>query len=155
MKRLVVEAEKCSGCRLCEVVCSFAHEGVFSPRLSRVTVVKEDRHGLDYPVFCRQCESCPPTSACTTGALTRNQAGTLEVDEGSCVGCSSCVGACTYGALKLDGGSKPIACDLCGGAPACVDRCPTQALEHVESDVFTERPEEAFGRLSGMWGIHG
>ncbi len=53
MKRIKVKAELCAGCRQCEMVCSFEHFTRFSPSLSRVTVHKDDRNGLDYPVTCR------------------------------------------------------------------------------------------------------
>jgi Fe-S-cluster-containing hydrogenase component 2 len=69
LKRILVDKAQCAGCRVCELVCSYYHEGKFSPSLSRVDVIKEDKYGLDYPVFCRQCDECPPADACPVGAL--------------------------------------------------------------------------------------
>ena len=34
-RMLVVEAERCTGCGLCEMACSLQHQGVCSPALSR------------------------------------------------------------------------------------------------------------------------
>ena len=84
MKKIHVESEKCSGCRICELVCSFHHEGRFNPRLSRVAVVKEDKYGLDYPVFCHQCKPCPVIAACPSDALKRGALGVIYVDEEAC-----------------------------------------------------------------------
>jgi len=153
MKRIIVEADECAGCRVCEMACSFRHEGRFSPSLSRITVIKVDKHGLDYPLFCRQCESCPPASTCPTGALSRTAGGTIAVDAEACIGCGSCVEACNYDGIKLDASSRPLICDLCGGEPECVRRCPTDALRYEESGEFTETMEEAFTRLKEEWGI--
>lgn len=43
-KVVLAEPSKCLRCRLCELACSFTHEGVFSPSLSRIRGVKvEDK----------------------------------------------------------------------------------------------------------------
>lgn len=154
MKRLLVRAERCAGCRFCEMICFFSHEGRFAPSLSRITVIKEDRFGFDYPIFCRLCENCPPVESCSTKALSRSPEGLLRLDEGSCTGCGACLKACPYSALKAGEDSKPIFCDLCGGKPLCVERCPTGALSYDEAREFEERPMEALRRLMERWGIH-
>ncbi len=155
MKRILVDAERCAGCRYCEMICSFSHEGRFSPSLSRITVIKEDRFGFDYPILCRLCDACPPVDACPSKALKRSPDGTLRLDEEGCSGCGICVKACPHSALKIGGSSRPICCDLCGGKPLCVERCPTGALTYQEAEEFDERPMEALRRLMERWGIHG
>ncbi|MFQ6075152.1 MAG: 4Fe-4S dicluster domain-containing protein [Candidatus Bathyarchaeia archaeon] len=154
MKRIIVDGEKCAGCRLCEMVCSFRHGGRFSPQLSRVRVIKEDKFGLDYPVFCHQCDPCPSVTACPLGALIRTEVGVVHVDREACSGCGACVDVCTFNAVDLDGSSKPLVCDLCGGEPVCVERCPTKALTLVEGGKV-DRPEEVFRELLRRWGIDG
>lgn len=155
MRRINVYAERCAGCRQCEMVCSFHHTEKFSPQLSRVTVQKDDRNGLDYPVMCRQCSECPPQDICPVHAITRNQNNATWVDWQTCTQCGACVSECTYNAIKLNHQGNPIICDLCDGKPQCVERCPTQALEYMESPIFTEHPEEAFNRLKKEWGFNG
>ena len=155
MRRIIVDAGRCAGCRYCEMVCSYAHEGRFSPSLSRVTVIKEDAQGMDYPVYCRQCEECPSITACPAEALHRTREGFIAVDADACIGCGSCATACKFDAVKMGSSSKPIICDLCGGAPRCVEKCPTQALSFEESGEFQETPVEAFARLREEWGIDG
>jgi Fe-S-cluster-containing dehydrogenase component len=108
---------------------------------------------MDYPIFCRQCEDCPPIATCPTGALSKNEQGSVAVDTDACTGCGTCVEACKYGAVKLDGRSNPLICDLCGGSPVCVERCPTGALRFEESEEPSELPEEVFRELMGRWGI--
>ena len=151
MKRLTVDAAMCAGCRFCEMVCSFHHEGRFSPSLSRVTVIKEDEFGMDYPVFCRQCRTCPPVEICPTGALKTD--GIIMLDKEACTGCGICIEACTYNAIKMDESTKPQICDLCGGEPVCAERSPTKAIKYEEAEVLSETPEDAFRELRGRWGI--
>ena len=153
--RIRVDAEKCSGCRLCEMVCSFHHEGRFSPRLSRVLVIKEDKYGLDYPVFCHQCDPCPSIATCSIGALTRTELGVIHVDGDACTGCGVCVEACTFDVIRLNGSQKPLICDLCGGEPICVKKCPTGALAFVDFEGEVDHPEEVFAELLRRWGIPG
>lgn len=154
MKRLIVYAEECAGCRQCEMVCSFKHEQIFSPELSRVTVIKDDRNGLDYPMTCRNCSSCPPQENCPVGAINITSQGVVETDWSLCIGCGLCVDQCKYGAIKLNREQKPIICDHCGGDPECVKRCPTNAIRYEESPEFTETVVDAFNRMKEEWGFN-
>jgi len=128
-KLITVEPSRCAGCRYCEMWCSFTHEGVFSTSLSRITVVKDDLTGMDYPIICRFCNPSPYVEACPTNALRRGESGVIVVDESRCTGCGSCVRTCPYGAVKMHSlKAKPLICDLCGSDPVCFKKCPTNAL---------------------------
>jgi Fe-S-cluster-containing hydrogenase component 2 len=153
LKRILVDAAQCAGCRVCELVCSHHHEGFFSPSLSRVDVVKEDRYGLDYPIYCRQCEECLPAVSCPVGALNKGDYGAIILDAEACTNCGICVNLCPYNAVKLDESSKPLICDLCRGDPICVKKCPTNALTYEESGQVTDQPEGVFRELRERWGI--
>jgi carbon-monoxide dehydrogenase iron sulfur subunit len=150
MKRITVDPEKCAGCRYCELACSGRRHHLFSTALSRVTVMKDDHRGLDYPVLCHQCEDCPPENNCPTGAIKR-AGGCIVVGDG-CVGCGLCVEECRFGAVKLVDG-RPIVCDLCGGDPECVKRCPTGALSYEEYDGVYGSVEDELNRLQRRLGI--
>ncbi len=137
MKKLFVDPLKCSGCRYCEMICSFYHEGVFNYRCSRIRVVREDEFGVDYPVVCRQCSSCPCIEVCPVEALKKNQMGTVKVVEDRCIGCFKCVEECFFGAINVHPEKMvPIICDLCGGDLRCVEKCPTNAIKYVDPGVF-------------------
>jgi ferredoxin len=43
--RISIVPELCTGCRACELVCSYHHEGVFSRRSSSIRVKKVERRG--------------------------------------------------------------------------------------------------------------
>jgi benzoyl-CoA reductase subunit BamC len=52
VKKLLIDAKKCTGCRTCEVVCSLLYnKGLINPRLARVRVYRDDVEGLFSPIF--------------------------------------------------------------------------------------------------------
>jgi len=134
-----VNPELCTGCRLCEMECSFEHEVRFGTYLSRIHVDKMEHMGIDYPVVCQMCANAPCVTACPNQALSKSTRGTIVLDESKCTTCGACVEACPFGAMNLHPVTGlPISCDLCGGDPKCVKVCPTGALEIVE----TRRPKK-------------
>ncbi|MGA3191830.1 MAG: 4Fe-4S dicluster domain-containing protein [Candidatus Bathyarchaeia archaeon] len=142
MKRILVNVDRCSGCRLCELACSFTHEKRFGPSASRVTVMKEDGLGFDLPVICWHCDHCKPAESCLANALERNAEGLICVDEEKCTGCGNCVELCPSGAIKLHPNKHtPLLCDQCDGRPLCVEKCPTKALTYAETR--TQQPKSA------------
>jgi len=139
--RLAVNPSKCTGCRSCMLVCSFAHHGVFDFRMSRIRI-----HGTcirkDYtPEICRQCEEAPCIKVCPFGALSRSpDTGALVVDEERCRGCGQCQEACPHGGISLDPRSHiPLVCNLCGGNPECVRVCELPKALPVVSDSGAEQ----------------
>lgn len=129
--RIGVKADKCTGCRLCEYVCSSRRvpDG-FNPSLAAIVVKFEGELEEELtPVVCRQCEDAPCAEACPAGALSVGDQGVVLLDEQECTGCGLCVEACPYGAIHLPPSRPtPIKCDLCGGAPLCVEFCTYGAL---------------------------
>jgi Fe-S-cluster-containing hydrogenase component 2 len=134
------------------MVCSFHKSGRFSPSLARITVIKDDRNGLDYPVICHQCNECPPVESCPVGAITKKPDGWTWVNWQICIGCGTCINSCKYNAVKL-AEERAIICDLCEGNPECVNRCPTSALKYFETDESTETYVQVFGKLREIWNL--
>jgi carbon-monoxide dehydrogenase iron sulfur subunit len=155
MKRIVVDVDRCSGCRLCEAVCSFAHENMFGSSASRITVLKEDAFGFDLPVTCWHCSRCLAIESCPSKALDRNPEGLVYVKGEKCIGCGKCVEACCVGAIKLHPERHtPLICDLCGGKPLCVRKCPTKALAYSETRMQRpELPDKVLEETLRKWGI--
>jgi len=141
MKRIVADVYQCSGCRLCEAVCSFAHESLFGSSGSRITVFKEDAFGFDLPVVCWHCRRCVPMENCPSKALERDVNGLVFANEERCIGCGKCVETCPSGAIKLHPQRQtPLICDLCDGKPVCISRCPTKALSFSETRMQRPKP---------------
>ncbi len=133
-KTVIIDAEKCSGCRACENYCALKHEGVCAPSRARIHVIKWEQEGIYVPISCMRCEEPACEMACPKGATYRNfSSGAMEVDPHRCIGCLSCLIACPFGATFQDQESgKILKCDLCEGDPTCVKVCPTGALTYEE-----------------------
>ncbi len=131
-KTVLIDAEKCSGCRACEVFCALNHFGECTPSKARIHIVKWEMAGVFVPVSCHRCERPACQLICPTGATYRDPlTGALLVDDARCLGCYSCVGACPFGATMVDADTgRVLKCDLCGGDPICVKVCPTAALRY-------------------------
>ncbi len=150
-KVLMINHEKCTGCRLCELVCSVKHDGVSNPTRSRIKVMKWEMEGLYIPMSCQQCQDAPCLNACPVGAISRNEElARVEVDYDICIGCRTCVSVCPFGAMSFNGiDRKVIKCDLCDGDPQCARFCDIKAVEYVDAtDVSISKKREAALKLS-------
>ena len=132
-KILLVDSEKCTGCRACEMVCSVKHEGVSNPTRSRIHVIKWEAEGLALPMICQQCESPPCMAVCPKDAISHDEElGRVTVDYDLCIGCKMCITACPFGGMGIDIVTRQvIKCDLCDGDPTCVRFCDPGALQYV------------------------
>ena len=114
----------CSGCRKCEIACSYFHENCIWPEASRVRVFMLVP-GLEFPHFCAQCQDYPCVESCPVKALSvdRKTAAVL-VDEEKCTTCGDCISACPGRIPHMHPKKNHILiCDLCKGNPQCVKVC--------------------------------
>ena len=149
-KALVVEYEKCTGCRLCELVCAVKHDGISNPVRSRIRVVKWENEGLYIPVSCQQCEDAPCLVGCPVKAISRDQEmGRVTVDYDICIGCRTCVSVCPFGAMSFNPiDRKVIKCDLCDGDPQCARFCEVRAVTYSDAaDLSIAKKRAAAERL--------
>lgn len=158
IKVLMIEYEKCVGCRTCEMACSAKHSGAISPLESRITIVKWEMEGEGIPIACSQCEPAPCQAICPVTAITRDESlGRVMVDCDKCIGCRMCVTVCPFGAIGFDSISgEVIKCDLCDGDPLCVRFCSYGALHYLDvSEQTTTKRREAAGRIKGVTAMAG
>ena len=150
-KTLYIDYQKCTGCRLCELVCSVSHDGKSNPARSRIRVIKWEAEGLYIPMSCQQCQDAPCLNVCPVKAISRDEVmGRVYVDYDVCIGCRSCVGVCPFGAMGFNTIDKQVfKCDLCDGDPQCVRFCEEKAVDFVDADeVCLLKTRDAAERVS-------
>lgn len=138
-KVLMIDYEKCTGCRQCELVCSVSHDGVSNPSRSRINIIKWESEGLYIPMSCQQCEDAPCMTVCPVKAIHRDQdLDYVKIDYDVCIGCRLCVAVCPFGAMNYNGIDKKVfKCDLCEGEPNCVRFCEVKAIDYVDTDELS------------------
>ena len=149
---IIIKAEKCSGCRMCEVSCSLRNMKECNPERSRIRVIRTQADGqLQFvPATCMQCETAMCEKVCPVKAIGRDvETGARIIDENKCIGCSACSYACPFGACFVDRQlGKSIVCKQCDGDPICVKVCPSGALTYGRAETINMALKRAgAGRL--------
>lgn len=141
MKKIIVSnPERCTGCRVCESVCSLVHTGRCNPAESCIRVLRWEHKGIDVPVTCLQCEDPVCANVCPVNAISRNlETSAMETDKELCIQCNMCVIACPFGGTLIGPRGEILRCDLCGGDPQCVQLCQTKAIEYVRVDKIAPK----------------
>ena len=146
MKRILIDQDKCDGCKNCTVACMQSHRedsgsvydlDLLDPKNEARHTICNKHEGGYIQVFCRHCAVPDCVSACMSGALKKDsESGLVLYDEERCGSCFMCVMSCPYGNIKPDKATrtKIVKCDFCSGDnedPNCVKSCPKKAI-HVE-----------------------
>ena len=124
----------CTGCMLCQTVCSYEKYSLINLKRSRVHILFNTNNNKPKIVICRQCNVCKCISACKYGAFKKNnETGEVYIDNEICQACFACVDACPFHAVSIDNKEKlPNVCDLCNGDPQCVKACVSGAITMIE-----------------------
>ena len=133
VKRIKINPDKCTGCLLCEVVCSATHtEPIFSsanPRRSRIRVFRDPENDVYNPILAGPYTDveCPARSTVTVKGKQYSE-------------CSFCRSSCPCrGIFKELGSEEPLKCDMCDGKsvsePYCVQYCFADALTYEEQEI--------------------
>lgn len=155
IKTIKVDADKCNGCRSCEIICSAYHaEPKYSgnnPARSRIQIIRHPLQNIWLPVFAGEYT---PAECMGRDQYTIN--GT-EYDE-----CSFCRASCPSRDLfKEPDSGLPLKCDMCEGEdePLCVKWCLNDVLtyeereEEVEEELEMEEVETGLGALIDKYGV--
>lgn len=147
-KFIVSDPEKCTGCSLCEYVCSMVNEKTFNPNKSCIRVTRMGPFA-NVAVSCRKCEDPVCVASCPKNALSQEEStGIIRVNEHACTGCGWCVGACPFGAMNLHPEKKiAYTCNSCTdtdskGEPECVQWCPEGALQYVTAETLAQKARQ-------------
>ena len=139
--RFHFDATKCIGCKCCEVAC---HEQNNNPPEVKWRQVGEIEGGL-FPdtkrfyisMSCNHCGDPACLNGCPVDAYYKDETtGIVRIKDDVCIGCQYCTWNCPYGAPQFNKERGMVTkCDMCHGRiergqnPACVEACPSGALE--------------------------
>ncbi len=133
-KMIVIEPDKCTGCRVCEMICSFMKlKNVCNPSESRIRILKKEESGVDLPILCLHCREPLCVDVCPMGAIKKGSNEIVKIDKNLCNCCKACIEVCPYGAIRV-GKDEMIKCDFCDGDPVCVKWCFTNAIRYLKAD---------------------
>lgn len=120
--KIRVDAQKCTGCHLCEMACSLFHLGVVDLERSAIRIFKDDLgKSINRPKVCPQCKKM----VCLESPL--DQGVSEEVVKKEWEWPSYRVDYCKPNQI-FKVGDYTYHCDLCGGDPQCVKVCTIQAI---------------------------
>jgi len=144
IKTITVDADKCNGCRSCEIICSAFHAtpkySSNNPARSRIQVIRHPLRDIWVPVFAGEY-----TAAECMGRDKYIIHG-KEYDE-----CGFCRASCpSRDIFKEPDSGLPLKCDLCDDdppqeKPLCVQWCLNDVLKYEEREVEVEeetKPED-------------
>ncbi len=160
VKEILIDLDRCQGCKSCEISCAVAHSGskslfgaLYESPSPRKRIYVMDIDGSPVPINCRHCEQAACVAVCPTKAMYRDEnTGIVHHNPNRCIGCGFCEMACPFGVLNRYPGSKIVAkCDRCPEReiPACVEACPTHALLFLTpEEAQLEKRRKAAAQLS-------
>jgi len=134
IKKIAVNEEKCTGCRICELVCSVENEGVYNPELSRIIKLADGLPENFSTIVCQQCKDAPCIESCPVNAIyLDHEKEIVKINLDKCTGCKICVQICPYNAIKMnEKTNKVFKCEFCGGEPVCVKKCPANVISIID-----------------------
>jgi benzoyl-CoA reductase subunit BamC len=154
VKTIRIDADKCNGCRACEVICSAFHAAPKyssnNPERSRIRVIRHPLKDIYVPVYAG--EHAPAECMGRDKYVIDGK----EYDE-----CAFCRASCpSRDIFKEPDSGLPLKCDMCEGEdePLCIRWCVNDALvlEEREEDVeVVEEREELELGLSSLVNKHG
>ncbi len=152
IKTIKIDADKCNGCRACEIICSTFHStprySSVNPARARIHVVSHRLKNIWLPVFAG--EYTPAECMGRDKYIIDGK----EYDE-----CGFCRASCPSRDLfKEPDSGLPLKCDMCESdpdlsEPMCVQKCLNNVLIYEEREVEVEedtKPQEAQIALESM-----
>ncbi|MCG9968897.1 (4Fe-4S)-binding protein [Pelotomaculum terephthalicicum JT] len=141
IKTITVDADKCNGCRSCELICSAFHAtpkySSINPARARIQVIRYPMKDIWLPIFAG--EYAPAE------CMGREK---YLIDEKQYDECDFCRAACpARDRFKEPDSGLPLRCDMCEDEPPqekplCVQWCFSDVLIYEEREEEVEEAEE-------------
>ena len=149
IKTIKIDADKCVGCRACEVACSAFHAkpkySSTNPARSRISVIMNEFKNIYLPM--------------RAGYYTSSECAgrdTYVIDGKEYSECSFCKASCpSRDIFKEPDSLLPLRCDMCEDdppqeKPLCVQWCLNDALIYEEREVEEEEEEKLDDAETGL-----
>ncbi|MCK9382065.1 MAG: hypothetical protein M0P95_13515 [Sulfuritalea sp.] len=142
VQEILVDVDKCTGCRACEMACSAFHSNPkfssINPAKARIRVVSNELTDEYVPVFAgnHTKSGCDGRHVYTIDGRTYSE-------------CSFCRASCPTRDYFIEPDSHlPLKCDMCESTPPlkqpwCVEVCGEGALVYSKREVKREEPSAA------------
>ncbi|MBI5814846.1 MAG: 4Fe-4S dicluster domain-containing protein [Nitrospinae bacterium] len=175
----LVDTERCMYCRSCVIACKLENHVRAEYQRNEVVLMGPDqsKDPALFPVYmnCQHCEKPACIAACPVEGKAiekRESDGRVLIIPDKCDGDRFCEFACPYGAIRLSPQKNKYGylvvdkCTFCvhkvdrqpgapgGSKPACMMKCPTQALDFGPREELLKRVE-AEGRQMIDMDTHG
>jgi benzoyl-CoA reductase subunit BamC len=158
VKTIRIDADKCNGCRACEVICSAFHAAEKyssnNPARARIRVVRDPLADIYVPVYAGEYSSAE--------CMGRDR---YIIDGKEYEECAFCRASCpSRDEFKEPDSGLPLKCDMCEDdppqeEPLCVQWCLSDALtyeereEEVEEEVKLEDMEIGLESMVDKYGL--
>ena len=165
-KTLVIDLDRCIGCRGCEVACKQENGVGLDVYWNKVHNVGPSGKYPDVefyflPTVCQQCTEPECVKVCPTGASYKHDGdGIILIDKEKCISCRYCIMACPYEARSFNQEMKIVEkCTLCiqlqqiDEKPACVKNCAGAARYFGDIDDPDSEVSQAL-KQAGSDSIH-
>jgi len=145
------DGTRCIGCRACQIACKDKNR-IMEPGITFRTVYSyeegafPDPHVYHVAATCNHCGAPACVANCPTGAMYKEEEGTVQHDDETCIGCKACIESCPYGVPQYFEDKQITGkCDACiafrqhDKNPVCVDACIMRALDFDTTKVLQEK----------------
>lgn len=147
----LVDLGKCVNCELCIEACRRENRlSDDTPDRRRITLfVNAKGENVTLSTSCMHCGEPSCLRVCPAGAISKDDAGIVSVDQERCIGCKYCFQACPYEVPRYNSVAMDK-CDCCldagvpaGETPHCVRACKFDALRYGPLDELRAEADGA------------
>ncbi|MBN2232099.1 MAG: (4Fe-4S)-binding protein [Deltaproteobacteria bacterium] len=138
IRTIKVDADRCNGCRMCEVICSAYHSepkwSSNNPARSRIQIIRHPLKDIWLPVFAGEYTPAE--------CMGRDK---YTIDGKEYEECAFCRASCpARDRFKEPDSGLPLKCDMCEGedGPLCVEWCLNDVLTYEEREEEVEEELE-------------